>query len=160
MGGIKVITNKEEFEVGKENLESSVKRIQKHLRLGTPVMVESWSYSSLAFASGHRTRRHLFFSDGRRLVDGKFSVKKGKFSGAYADCRGKDNMFELYTLTSTGEYKSFSIANKIEATQITTPHNWTAPQYNEGTFSPAGGISWTSRHGSGTSTIMLWDKVR
>ncbi|MBW2990214.1 hypothetical protein KY348_00755, partial [Candidatus Woesearchaeota archaeon] len=160
MGGIKVIANKEEFEITKENLESSVKRLQTHLKKGTPVMVESWSYSSLIFGGGHKTKRHLFFSNGRKIEDDTFSVKKGKFSGAYADCRGKDNMFESYTLTSIGGDNSINVSNKIKSAIITLPHNWTMPQYNEGTFSPAGGISWTSRHGAGTSKIMLGDKVR
>jgi len=148
--GIELITDSETIAVDEKNFSESLQKLENALKSGELVYIQNYRGDDLSSIGIDRhSTITLFFSDGKK--EGKFLMKKGQKNYSYI--HSSNNNLESYKIIT--QFND----NVLDNIKITMPHGWTNEQYNEGTFSPAGGTSWISRHSAGTDKIIVGNKL-
>lgn len=144
--GINLATEKGETTITKENFSDSLGALEQMLEPGMPVIIQNFSWNSLAYGGGRRNQNILFFSGGHVSKKGVFDLEKGKRNFSCVQVYKNDH--ESYRVIN-------ALSSELTNYTLAVPSNWTANQYNEGTFSRLGGVSWQSLHSAGTEKIFV-----
>lgn len=134
--------------------ETSVNTLKDLIKSDTPVLIESRSHSTASMNLYPTLSRELFYSNGKVNSDlGIFPRTVNERSVvARASHASKDQNWGM-----AGYWLDESI--RIEGSKVVKPYNGTQQHYNEGTFSPAGGVSWTTVYSGGTTRILIGKPV-
>lgn len=151
---VKIITNKETFDISNKTIEQDLRRLNDLLTPNIPVMIENSYHNSASRRIGAKITKTIFFSNGEISQDGYIASKNNdkKTVHATANISEKDEeKIETYKLHQNTSPKICKISTGFYSTQT---------QYNEGTFSPAGASQWETNSSGGTNEIWIGDKVK
>lgn len=142
---ISVKTSRGEGSVDEGSFRGFLRDISRKLKSGMPVMFLNYSQNNICGRNRY-AQRYLFFSDGELSSDGVFGVEQGNRNFNYLTIN--ENNPDSYQLVKHWK-------GQLDNHPISVPRNWTVNQYNEETFSPAGGSSWISNHSGGTEEVIV-----
>jgi hypothetical protein len=155
---MELITDNDKIEITKDNFDKILKNIETIIQSKTPVLIEEFELNDVGGFSSplpHVTST-LFYADkficnpkDNSENKNKFTMSPGKRNTCYSTIRHKDE----------SHYVVKNINEILTNIKIEIPSTWLGTAYNEGTFSRAGGTSWTTRHGSGTNKIIIGQKA-
>jgi hypothetical protein len=144
---IKLITKEGESEITKDNFVESMQRLENMLKPGTPVMFQNFSWNDHPWGAKY-IDRILLYSGGKLSSEGIFNIQKGKRNYVYATISKDDP--NSYRFVHQGDELLYNNG-------LVTPKTWTSRESNEGTFSSAGTVEWTSFHKAGTTQLVIGD---
>jgi|GEM_PF-5231811 len=154
MKGIEFVLDSETINVNEKNFADSMQKLEKALRPGIIMFVQNYNkddFGSLTIPRKHYDTKIFSYGD---TLDGKILMDADKKNKVYItlDDVNKKAFGSFYNINYLPKDQTADI-------QIILPAFWTGTAYNEGTFSPAGGTSWSTFHWAGTEKVIIGDKL-
>jgi len=138
------------YHVDEKNFDASLKRLQSAIKPGTPVLIRNLEYNHAVSFSNNV--QDIVFLSGGSIKDAVLKVKQGKRAYGRAHVSPEDPA--SYNLVAT-PHPLWG-----DSARIHLFHSSQEKQYNEGTFSPAGGYAYYTQRGSGTQLVVVGDEVQ
>lgn len=150
---VKLIHDGGEIDLDLTDKKTTLGTLKDLIAPGEPVLVESINHNPAFRYIYPETNRDLFIFGGNISDDLHFSQREinGRTVTAHASHARKERDWGM---------EGFDLRLNHEPPKVIAPYNSSQTRFNEGTFSPAGGVSWTEYHWGGPVSISIGKTVK